>query len=72
MRKFLKIYFWIYTVLALLGIITLLGREHSVFEILRNSVFWAFSPICIFLYVNEKKWLGCTTAAASDFCRYIP
>ena len=57
MRKFLKVYFWIYIVLGLLGIVTLLGKEHSIFELLRNTVFWVLSPVCIFLYVYEKKWL---------------
>jgi hypothetical protein len=43
--------------LGLFGIIGLLGKEHQIFEILRNTLFWAFGPICVFLYIYSKKWL---------------
>jgi hypothetical protein len=54
---FFKIYIWPYLILGLTGIVEILAKEHSVFEIFRETVFWSFSPICIFLYAYEKKWL---------------
>lgn len=57
MKKFLEIYVWMYIILCLLGIFVMLGEERLVFEILRNTLFWVFGPVCIFLYVYDKKWL---------------
>jgi len=57
MKKFIRVYVWFYLVLGLLGMPAFLGKEHSAFEILRNTLFWSFGPICIFLYIYGKKWL---------------
>ncbi len=57
MKKFIKLYIWFYMILGILGIAIILGKESSIFEILRNTLFWVFGPICVFLYIKGKKWL---------------
>jgi hypothetical protein len=57
MKKFIKFYIWFYMLVGIWGVVMILGKESSVLEILRNTLFWVLGPIGVFLYINGKKWL---------------
>jgi hypothetical protein len=57
MKTFLKFYIWIYLIMVLFGLVSLVKIDYPTLHVTRNVIISILSPTCVFLYAYNKRWL---------------